>query len=40
MLHLTNFQIVNGCQTSNVLFENRELLGEVMVNLKVNGNAA
>jgi len=34
-LHLTNFQIVNGCQTSNVLFENRESLGEVMVNLKV-----
>jgi hypothetical protein len=34
-LHLTNFQIVNGCQTSNVLFENRKSLGDVMVNLKV-----
>lgn len=34
-LHLANFQIVNGCQTSNVLFENRESLGEVMVNVKV-----
>ena len=34
-LHLTNFQIVNGCQTSNVLFENREILGDVMVNVKV-----
>ena len=34
-LHLTNFQIVNGCQTSNVLFENRTALGDVMVNLKV-----
>lgn len=34
-LHLTNFQIVNGCQTSNVLFENRERLGDVMVNIKV-----
>ncbi len=34
-LHLTNFQIVNGCQTSNVLFENRTTLGEVMVNVKV-----
>ncbi|MGY1490432.1 AIPR family protein [Methylobacillus pratensis] len=34
-LHLTNFQIVNGCQTSNVLFENRDKLGEVMVNIKV-----
>lgn len=34
-LHLTNFQIVNGCQTSNVLFENRNLLGDVMVNVKV-----
>jgi hypothetical protein len=26
---------VNGCQTSNVLFENREALGNVMVNIKV-----
>jgi hypothetical protein len=34
-LHMTNYQIVNGCQTSNVLFENREALGEVMVNIKV-----
>jgi hypothetical protein len=34
-LHLTNYQIVNGCQTSNVLFENRDKLGEVMVNIKV-----
>lgn len=34
-LHLTNFQIVNGCQTSNVLFENRATLGDVMVNIKV-----
>lgn len=34
-LHLTNYQIVNGCQTSNVLFENREALGEIMVNVKV-----
>lgn len=34
-LHLTNYQIVNGCQTSNVLFENREKLGDVMVNIKV-----
>ncbi|QWG20412.1 AIPR family protein [Bradyrhizobium sediminis] len=34
-LHLTNYQIVNGCQTSNVLFENRDALGDVMVNIKV-----
>lgn len=34
-LHLTNFQIVNGCQTSNVLFENRDQLGDIMVNIKV-----
>ena len=34
-LHLTNFQIVNGCQTSNVLFENKNSLGDVMVNIKV-----
>lgn len=34
-LHLTNYQIVNGCQTSNVLFESRDALGEVMVNIKV-----
>ena len=36
-LHLTNFQIVNGCQTSNVLFENRDQLNDVMVNIKVVG---
>lgn len=34
-LHLTNFQIVNGCQTSNVLFENRTALANIMVNVKV-----
>lgn len=34
-LHLSNFQIVNGCQTSNVLFENRENLNDIMVNIKV-----
>ncbi len=34
-LHLTNFQIVNGCQTSNVLFENLSVLSDVMVNIKV-----
>jgi hypothetical protein len=34
-LHLTNFQIVNGCQTSNVLYENLDLLQDVMVNVKV-----
>lgn len=34
-LHLTNYQIVNGCQTSNVLFENREKLADYMVNIKV-----
>jgi len=34
-LHLTNFQIVNGCQTSNVLYENREHLKDIMVNVKV-----
>jgi len=36
ILHLENYQIVNGCQTSNVLFECRENLDDsVMVNLKV-----
>lgn len=36
ILHLENFQIVNGCQTSNVLFEHRDHLDDsVMVNLKV-----
>jgi AIPR protein len=34
-LYLTNFQIVNGCQTSNVLFENRTALADIMVNVKV-----
>lgn len=35
-LYIANFQIVNGCQTSHVLFENRELLtDDVMVTLKV-----
>lgn len=36
LIHLENFQIVNGCQTSNVLFEHRDTLGAgVMVNLKI-----
>jgi len=36
ILHLQNYQIVNGCQTSNVLFENYESLDDnLMVNLKV-----
>lgn len=36
VIHLENFQIVNGCQTSNVLFEHRDSLNEkVMVNLKI-----
>lgn len=34
-LHLANYQIVNGCQTSNVLFEQKEHLGDTMVNIKV-----
>lgn len=34
-LHLNNFQIVNGCQTSNVLFEHRDALNNIMVNVKV-----
>lgn len=34
-MHLSNYQIVNGCQTSNMLFQNRYHLGEVMVNIKV-----
>ncbi len=35
-LHLKNYQIVNGCQTSNVLYENRANLDDsIMVNLKV-----
>jgi len=36
ILHLQNYQIVNGCQTSNVLFENRKYIDDnLMVNLKV-----
>lgn len=35
VFHLRNFQIVNGCQTSNVLFENRAVLGDLMVNVKI-----
>lgn len=34
-IHLKNFQIVNGCQTSNVLYENQDSLESVMVNLKI-----
>lgn len=34
-LHLSNYQIVNGCQTSNVLFECRDILGDTVVNIKV-----
>ena len=35
-LHLENYQIVNGCQTSNVLYENRSNLDDlIMLNLKV-----
>jgi hypothetical protein len=35
-LHIANFQIVNGCQTSHVLFENRESLSDdLMITLKV-----
>ncbi|BES69707.1 AIPR family protein [Marinobacter nanhaiticus D15-8W] len=35
-LHISNFQIVNGCQTSHVLYENREALtDDLMVTLKV-----
>jgi hypothetical protein len=36
ILHLENYQIVNGCQTSNILFENRAALDDsIMVTLKV-----
>lgn len=35
-LHISNFQIVNGCQTSHVLFENRDVLtDDLMLTLKV-----
>lgn len=36
ILHLENYQIVNGCQTSNILFENKAALDDsIMVTLKV-----
>ncbi len=36
ILHIANFQIVNGCQTSHILFENRDQLSDdLMVTLKV-----
>lgn len=36
VIHLENYQIVNGCQTSHILFQNRRHLDEkVMVNLKI-----
>lgn len=35
-LHISNFQIVNGCQTSHVLYDNRNTLtDDLMVTLKV-----
>lgn len=35
-LHISNFQIVNGCQTSHVLYESRNVLtDDIMVTLKV-----
>jgi hypothetical protein len=35
-IYIENFQIVNGCQTSNVLYENREILSsETMLTVKV-----
>ena len=35
-LHLENFQIVNGCQTSNMLYQNKDKLDDsIMVGLKV-----
>jgi hypothetical protein len=33
--HIEDFQIVNGCQTSNVLFESRDQLDDVMVPLRL-----
>ena len=33
--HIEDFQIVNGCQTSNVLFEYRGHLDDVMVPLRL-----
>lgn len=35
-LHIENFQIVNGCQTSNMLYQNKDKLDDsIMVGLKV-----
>lgn len=35
-IHIENFQIVNGCQTSNVLFENKDILSDdTMLTIKV-----
>lgn len=34
-LHINNYQIVNVCQTSNVLYEKRGQLNDTMVNIKV-----
>lgn len=35
-IHLENFQVVNGCQTSNVLYECRDVLdSSMMLNLKI-----
>ncbi|EOL9014321.1 AIPR family protein [Cronobacter malonaticus] len=35
-IHLENFQVVNGCQTSNVLYECRDILdNNMMLNLKI-----
>ena len=35
-LHISNFKIVNGCQTSHVLYENRdELTDDLMLTLKI-----
>lgn len=39
--HLSNFQIINGCQTSHVLFENKELLSQdsfVLVKIIISNN--
>lgn len=33
--HIEDFQIVNGCQTSNVIFENRDHLKDVMIPLRL-----
>lgn len=34
-IYLRNYQIVNGCQTSNVLFENREKLDNIVIPVKI-----